>query len=171
MFSDNQINITELPDIQDLEMTPLDQKYRYILLMNIIVLYGFGIAGLIIARSISTDAHFKHVSIYLICALIFAMLVQGIIHYLGFKKRAFAMREKDMCYSYGYLTNKTLVLPYNRIQHIEIARSFMARKLGLATLKIYSAGESGGDMVIHGLPNDIAESQYTFLTKIINEQL
>ena len=99
------------------------------------------------------------------------MLVQGIIYYLGFKKRGFALREKDICYSHGYLVNKTLALPYNRIQHIEIARSFMARKLGLASLKIYSAGESGGDMVIHGLPKALAESQYTFLTKIINEQL
>jgi membrane protein YdbS with pleckstrin-like domain len=47
----------------------------------------------------------------------------------------------------------------------------LARKLGLSTLKIYSAGESGGDIAIKGLPKDVAETQYAFLTKVINERL
>jgi membrane protein YdbS with pleckstrin-like domain len=94
-----------------------------------------------------------------------------LIYYLGFRKRAYAMREKDICYTHGYIISKTIALPYNRVQHIEISRSFIARKLGLSTLKIYSAGESGSDLVIHGLPEKIAEAQYAFLTQVINERL
>jgi hypothetical protein len=99
------------------------------------------------------------------------MLLHALVYILGFKNRKYAMRELDICYTRGYLVTRTIAVPYNRIQHIEISRSFLARKLGLSALKIYSAGESGGDLIIHGLPKDIADAQYAFLTKVINERL
>ena len=94
-----------------------------------------------------------------------------IIYKLGFKKRKYALREKDIIYSSGYIVNNTTTLPLNRIQHLEITRSFMARRLGLATLKIYSAGESGGDIAIKGLLNAIAEKQYAHLTSVLNDRV
>jgi membrane protein YdbS with pleckstrin-like domain len=93
------------------------------------------------------------------------------IYYLGFKNRKYAIREQDMTYTQGYIVTKMVTLPYNRIQHLEIRRSFLSRKLGLSTLKIYSAGESGGDLSIKGLPKDVAERQYAYLTQIINERV
>ena len=171
MFSNEQIEIVDLPKLEDLQMTPIHPNYLYVLLLNILTSYGFGIIGLIIAHRATSDDNFKVVSVYLISTLVLLMLLSAFIYYLGFKKRVYAMREKDICYSHGYIVTKTISLPYNRIQHIEITRSFLARKLNLSSLKIYSAGESGGDLIIHGLPKEVAETQYAFLTKVINERL
>ena len=46
----------------------------------------------------------------------------------------------------------------NRVQHVEVSQSWLERYLKLASLKIYTAGESGGDLKIRGLENETAQS-------------
>jgi membrane protein YdbS with pleckstrin-like domain len=171
MFTNEQIDVASLPKLEDLQMNPIDRKYLLILLLNIFFTYGIPIFGLLVANYLSVNKKFKDVSPYVLFTLILMMVLTMLIYGIGFKKRVYALRERDICYSHGYFINKLIALPFNRIQHIEIARSFLARKFGLATLKIYSAGESGSDLVIHGLPKDVAESQYAFLTQVINERV
>jgi len=171
MFTNEQIHTTELPKLEELQLTPVDPKYLYILICNILITYGIAIIGLVIAFSFSANDTFKLLALYGIAVLVLCALLTIGIYVLGFKMRLYAIREKDICYAHGYFVNKTLVVPYNRVQHIEISRSFLSRQLGLSALKIYSAGESGGDLVIPGLPKDVADSLYAFLTKIINERV
>ena len=171
LFSNSQIDANALPKSEDLELVPISSKYFKIIIINTFIAFGVFITVLILLNSFADDSEFKTFSDYLIGFTILLFVISLLISFLGFKKRKYAMREKDMTYSHGYLVNKTLTLPYNRIQHIEISRSFLARKFGLSTLKIYSAGQSGGDLSIKGLDKEIAGAQYTFLTKIINERL
>lgn len=171
MFKNNQIDISELPKVELLNLQPIHRNYLYIIMLNIISLYGSLVTGLIFIRVFSDDVGFSEFSIYAIVVLSVLALLSAVLYYLGFKNRKYAMREKDITYSHGYLLTKTITLPYNRIQHLEIARSFLARQFGVSTLKIYSAGESGGDIAIKGLPKEVAETQYAFLTKVINERL
>jgi membrane protein YdbS with pleckstrin-like domain len=171
LFSNTQIDVTALPKSQDLTLQPISPKYFIIIIINTSMTYAVLIGALITLNMFAEDIEFNEVANYAVGILCVLFLLSMLIAFLGFKKRKYAMREKDMTYSHGYLVNKTITLPYNRIQHIEIARSFLARKFGLSTLKIYSAGQSGGDLSIKGLPKDIADDQYAFLTKIINERL
>lgn len=171
MFTNNQIDVSSLPKVEHLEMRPIHRNYLYVLFINIFLVYGSIILGLVVIRTFSDDDSLNQFAFYAVCGLAVISLFTSILYYLGFKKRKYAMREKDITYSHGYLITKTITLPHNRIQHLEIARSFLARKLGLSTLKIYSAGESGGDIAIKGLPKGVAEAQYAFLTKVINERL
>lgn len=171
LFSNTQIDVTTLPKSEDLNLKPISPKYFKIILINTFVIYASFIAVLVLLKTFTDENEIKEVFKFAIVVVVLLFFVSTTLYYIGFKKRKYAMREKDMTYSHGYLVNKTVTLPYNRIQHIEISRSLLARKFGLSTLKIYSAGESGGDLSIKGLQEDIAESQYTFLTKIINERL
>jgi membrane protein YdbS with pleckstrin-like domain len=59
-------------------------------------------------------------------------------------------------------------VPISRIQHIEESRSWLARKLNLATLKIFTAGESGSDLKIDGLPHEEAKQINDFLSTRVN---
>ena len=43
------------------------------------------------------------------------------------------------------------MIPFNRIQHIETVRGPIERLLGLATIKIFSAGGLSSDLSISGL--------------------
>ncbi|WP_299522432.1 PH domain-containing protein [Winogradskyella sp.] len=171
LFTNKEIDINTLPKVEDLELTPISPKYIYIIVANILFTYGILCLAIVFINVIAEDKSFSNTFWYILAVLITLCIFTLIINYLGFKKRKYAMRDYDITFSKGFLVNKTLTLPYNRIQHIEIKRTFLARKLGLATLKIYTAGESGGDMTVSGLPKDIADKQYGFLTKMINERV
>jgi membrane protein YdbS with pleckstrin-like domain len=170
LFENNQIAVESLPKAEEQLLHPISPKYFYIVIFNTLITYFVLFGSVLLVNVFAKDSDIDEALIHVAIVLFVLCLITLFISYLGFKKRKYAIRERDMTYSHGYLVNKTLTLPYNRIQHIEIARSFIARKLGLSTLKIYSAGESGGDLAIKGLPKDIAQKQYAFLTEIINER-
>lgn len=171
LFSNMQIDVNTLPKSEDLELIPISPKYFYIIVFNIFLVYFILVGTLLGLYFFANASDIQSLIWYVISVLFILFLISLALGYLGFKKRKYAIREKDMTYSHGYIVHNIITLPYNRIQHIEIARSFLARKLGLSTLKIYSAGQSGGDIAIKGLPKTTAESQYSFLTKIINERV
>jgi membrane protein YdbS with pleckstrin-like domain len=88
---------------------------------------------------------------------------------LSFSKRKYALRTHDIIYTKGFLVNTVTTLPFIRIQHIEISRSFLARKLNLATLNIYSAGSSGENLSIKGLSLEAANRLNDHITSKLNE--
>jgi len=171
LFTNTQIEIETLPKVETLDFKPVSKSYFKIILFNLFATYGSIIAGLFIIRAIAEKEKFYTIFWYIITVVLFLFVINFVLYKIGFKKRQYAIREKDITYSHGYLSNSTVTLPFNRIQHLEISRSFIARKLDLSTLKIYSAGESGGDLSIKGLPKDIADAQYAFLTSILNERV
>lgn len=172
VFTNNQIDIDALPRFEGLKLEPIASRYFYIIVINTIFLYaGLAVVLSIVNAFADTDSFIKEMFWYILGFLVLACLFQTLIYRLGFKKRKYGLREKDIIYAHGYFVNQITTLPFNRIQHIEVARSFLARRFGLSTLKIYSAGESGGDMKISGLPKSVADAQYAFLTQILNERL
>ncbi|RKS50649.1 hypothetical protein BC962_2421 [Gillisia mitskevichiae] len=93
------------------------------------------------------------------------LLITAVILYFGFqfwnisklqKNYGFALREKDILYRRGNLVTKTTVVPFNRIQHVSISRDLLDKMLKIATLKIFTAGGSGSDIIITGLAPELA---------------
>lgn len=170
MFTNSQIDIDTLPKFEAVNLQRISPKYFYILLINFSLIYAIALISLLVLKFYLKEDFLAPIFWY----VFFGVLVFGIFNFiilkLGFSKRKYALREKDIMYSCGYFTNKTTTLPFNRIQHLEVSRSFLSRKFGLSTLKIYSAGESGGDISIAGLPKSVADTQYAFLTNIVNDR-
>ena len=54
-------------------------------------------------------------------------------------------------------------VPFNRIQHVETSNTPLDRKFGLATLQLFTAGGSSGDLKIDGLGDDIASQLRVFI--------
>lgn len=171
MFTNTQIQTDTLPKFETIELKAISPKYKTIVLINVLIAHTLVFALLLLAKYFfKSDVLSSYFWIILLILIIFC-ICQVVLTLLNFRTRKYGLREKDIMYSAGYITNKTTTLPFNRVQHIEISRSFLARKFNLSTLKIYSAGESGGDISIAGLPNDIAQKQYAFLIGILNERL
>ncbi len=78
----------------------------------------------------------------LIPASVLAATVTGILRDHGW---TMSRRDDDLHVSRGLLSSRESVLPLHRIQLIEIKRNWLRRGLGYATLRIHSAGGSGGD--------------------------
>jgi membrane protein YdbS with pleckstrin-like domain len=56
----------------------------------------------------------------------------------------------------GRLFQHLVTVPHARIQHLDVNRGPLARRLGLATLVIYTAGHAHGEIKIEGLSHDAA---------------
>lgn len=171
MFTNIQIDIDTLPKVEDVNLLPVKKAYFYILVFNrcFITLILIGILSSI--NFFIENSNIELVYNSLLVILIVGLFLQIIFLKLGFKYRKFALREKDIIYSKGFLQLSTTILPFNRVQHVEISKSFLERKLNLATLKIFTAGDSGSDLTISGLSKNDAHSINAYLTKLLNESV
>jgi membrane protein YdbS with pleckstrin-like domain len=74
-----------------------------------------------------------------------------------FAIKQYALRKHDVIYTSGWIIRNTTVLPFNRVQHVEIKHGPIDRMFGLSSLKIFTAGGSQSDMVIPGLERERAQ--------------
>ena len=73
------------------------------------------------------------------------------------------MRAKDIVYKSGVFWQTVTAIPFDRIQHVEKSSTPLDRRFEIATLQLFTAGGSGGDLKIHGLAADLAEQLRIFL--------
>lgn len=74
-----------------------------------------------------------------------------------YRLTGYLVRGDDIQYRTGALWRRQTAVPVNRIQHVEITQGPIERMLGLARLIIYTAGGSGSDLAVPGLPAGTAE--------------
>lgn len=86
-------------------------------------------------------------------------------------KKGYAVRDKDIIYKNGVFWRTVTAIPFNRIQHVEKSSTPLDRRFQLATLQLFTAGGSGGDLQIHGLPARTAEKLRVFILGKIGAQV
>lgn len=70
----------------------------------------------------------------------------------------YSLRDKDILFRRGFFVSRITVVPFNRIQHASISRDVLDKMLGISSLEIFTAGGSGSDIRIPGLPPELAKS-------------
>jgi membrane protein YdbS with pleckstrin-like domain len=160
-FTNETIDLENLPKYQDVELTAPNPKYWNVIVINlsIILLLVGGGAGTIFY--FADDE--KPSLIYLLIGYLVICVSSFIVHRLSFKKRGYALREKDIIYKHGLIAETTTIIPINRIQHVALDEGITSRSYGLATLQIFTAGGATGHVHIAGIEIDKA--------KIIKEAL
>ncbi len=79
------------------------------------------------------------------------LVVSLIFNIISVRLKGVAVRNHDIAYQKGVIWQQVTILPLSRIQHTEIHRGPIERKLGLASLRLYSAGGMSADLNISGL--------------------
>jgi hypothetical protein len=90
---------------------------------------------------------------------------------IGFKKKGFAFREHDVLFKHGIIATNTIVIPYNRVQHVALHEELVSRYFGLAKIEIFTAGGSSSDIEIPGIEKEQAENIKQLLMGKIQKQL
>lgn len=90
---------------------------------------------------------------------------------ISFKKKGFAFRTHDVLYRHGIIATNTIVIPYNRVQHVALHEGFVSRYFGLAKIEIFTAGGSSSDIEIPGIEMKQAENIKQLLMGKIQKQL
>ena len=115
----------------------------------------------IVAVVISVVSFVLNIPLFPVLALYSLLLILAIYSLLwpgiAVPRRGYALRDKDILFRKGVLWQSVTAVPFNRIQHVETSSTPLDRKFGLATLQLFTAGGSSGDLKIDGLGEDIAE--------------
>jgi len=154
-FSNLSVNLTDIPDFKSIELEGVHPTFKYILVIR------FSIGLILTAIALSLSIYYIPLPewIQLISVLI-AFVIFLLIYlefFIGFPIRKFGVRELDIIYQSGFFVKKETIVPFSRIQHIEISQGLLMRNFKLFSLLIYTAGESSGDLKIAGLDFDTAQ--------------
>ncbi len=155
-FTNEVIELDLLPKYQEVSLNAPDPKYWKVILINISILFTISSIGL--AVLISFVKNVRPYALHSIGGLILFFILIFLLHKASFKKRGYALREKDIIYKSGIIAETTSIIPLNRIQHVALDEGMFSRIYKLATLQIHTAGGSSGHIHIAGIPIDQARS-------------
>lgn len=155
-FTNEVIEIDSLPKYQSVNLTNPHPSYWKVMRINISIFILFGALGL--GLFIFFNEKIRPYSIYLSIGFIVIAVLIFLLFRASFKKRGYALREKDIIYKSGIIAETTSIVPLNRIQHVALDEGLFSRMYKLATLQIYTAGGDSGHMHIAGIPIDRARS-------------
>lgn len=84
---------------------------------------------------------------------------------MRFENEGFALRAHDIIHQRGYWWMTHTAAPFARVQHVEIAQGPIAKRFGLCTLRIFTAGGGSGDLSISGIKLEDAHRIKAFITE------
>jgi hypothetical protein len=90
---------------------------------------------------------------------------------IGYTKKGFAFRNHDVLFKHGVIATNTIVIPYNRIQHVALHEGIISRFFGLAKIEIFTAGGNSSDIEIPGIEKEQAENIKQLLMGKIQKEL
>tara|TARA_Y100001937_G_scaffold108216_1_gene151636 strand:+ start:82 stop:681 length:600 start_codon:yes stop_codon:yes gene_type:complete len=166
VFSNNQLNVEDIPNLQSLALLPISKKYRAI---NI---FSIGLIALVLL-SIATGIKYQPFwSIpedllkaypYIVTAIVALATIWALYHVFADVRIFYAIREQDISKLSGLIFRKLSCQPILRVQHVEVNRGPLDRWAGLASLQVFSAGGEMHTFEIPGLTLDKAEQLREFI--------
>lgn len=168
-FTNETIDIAALPKFEEVQFNLLHPNYWKVKLINLFLFFvisGTGLAcGLFFIEELSD---FK--SEISIAFIVFVFLVVFFSR-MSYRKKGFAFRNHDVLFRYGVIATSTIVIPYNRVQHVALHEGLISRYFGLATVEIFTAGGNSSDIEIPGIEKEQAENIKQLLMGKIQKQL
>ena len=170
-FTNEKLDTSQLPKFEEVAFTALHPKYLLVVLIGLLRT----IAMLVLIPTVVSmfKPEFFSGRIWLILGIIIPIfsILLVVFSSIGFKKKGFAFREHDVLYRYGIIATNTIVIPYNRVQHVALHEGLVSRYFGLAKIEIFTAGGSSSDIEIPGIEKEQAENIKQLLMGKIQKQL
>lgn len=154
-FQNDVIPPDQLPRYESAALTPIDRRYRHVILWNwifTVVIVASLLVLFFVADSLRT---YKWIAVSVASILV---LVWGLLQLKALARRSYAVRRHDIIFRHGILSVSTTIIPFNRIQHVAVREGPISRLYGLAAVHLYTAGGSAADLRLNGLRKETAES-------------
>ena len=134
-------------DEQTEELTPLDPAYKTLLRVEASILALL----IMVAVSVASLA----VSDIILWAGVPALLVIGYLvirlPYRRWASRGYSLAEERLRFVKGVLFHADTVVPFGRVQHIDVQQGPLERAFDLATLTVHTAGNHNASVQVPGL--------------------
>lgn len=158
IFENLPVEADSLPRIEEVNFHPIEKKYLQVSLLASAAFWLVLMAGWV---AFIYFADVEKGPVRYLAGLGGILLFAGFnvtLTVLGFKKKQYALRQRDIIYTKGLLWRVRTAIPFNRIQHAELKQGPLERIYGLHSLKVYTAGGQSSDLVIPGLKEQTALS-------------
>lgn len=161
-FVNGAVDLDSLPRAEEAPFHAVDRRYpRLVLGVALLVETPVFLAGALLILV------FAPIPLSAGVALVMAMLavLSGIAWHTHRAASVirYAVRQHDVILQTGVFWRKETVQPLKRIQHVEQVQGPLDKRLGLTTLRLYSAGTGHVTFQIPGLDAEVAARISTFI--------
>lgn len=169
-FTNETIDTKQLPRFEEVQLTSLHPSYWKVIVTNNSIVFSVLALVLIVLWFLVEES--KNMNPFLVFGL-FLIVVNlfFIVSRIAFKKKAYAFRNHDVIFRSGIIATNTMIIPYNRVQHVAVHEGAISRFFGLAKVEIFTAGGSASDIEIPGIEKEEAENIKQLLMGKIQKQL
>jgi hypothetical protein len=161
--------IDHFPDISKITFKAIDKAFLKVILIHVFLVFGLLFVGLFFLVKHEIKDEFPEFYPYFFLGLFVVFMLVLALKLVGFKKRKYAVREKDISYKSGVFFKKMTTVPFTRIQHIEVDEGPVSRLFKLASLSVFTAGDSSDDLEINGIKKETALEIKEFISQKIDE--
>lgn len=166
-FQNLQVDWQQLPQSASIDLKPIEKTYLKVLYLSwgiffLLLLVAVVLCVIYIEPRMSLMWQLITYSGYILAVIATYVIITG-----SFKRKAYAVREKDVIYRTGWIFQKLHIVPFNRVQHCVVQSGPIERKFKLAGISIYTAASNVHDISIKGLKPAEAESLKTFIMQQI----
>jgi len=163
IFTNTAIDVSQLPQVQEVDYQALAPAWLKSSYIGTFIFFAFLLIPTLVLPIAQGD---EHSFLYVIPVVWFLWLLFSLwLTKKDYKIRGYALREKDIIYRKGVLFKSTIVIPFNRVQHVEVKQGPIERYFGLHTLAIYTAGGESSDLSIPGLSGETAQQMKEFIVQ------
>ncbi|NUY79806.1 PH domain-containing protein [Flavobacterium sp. MAH-1] len=168
-FTNNTLDVTSLPRFEEVKFNKIHSDYwKVILIVEAII---FLVVGIALGLVYYFQQEFRGYASYFGLSYVVLILIAVWFSRLSFSKKGFAFREHDVLYRDGVIATHTMVIPYNRVQHVALHEGAISRIFGLAKIEIFTAGGHQSDIEIPGIEKEQAENIKQLLMGKIRKEL
>ena len=157
LFENQQINIDDLPRIEQIEYLRPQKNLLWLNLIKSLV-FWFIMWALFSLSLFAASEEFYHLTPYAKMVFYPFAIFSILLTIIGYYKRGHSLRAYDIIYKQGVLYLNTTTISFNRVQHCEISQGPFEQLFDLFTLKVFTAGGQSSDLEIPGLDENSATS-------------
>jgi len=166
-FQNLPVNWETLPKSAEADVKPIEKDYLKVLYITWGIVYTLLLAGVVCCLVFIDEMQTLAWILSSIGGWILLTAATFIIVTGSFRRKAYALREKDVLYRTGWIFQKLHIVPFSRIQHCVVQSGPIERKFGLAGISIYTAASNIHDISIKGLKPEEAETLKAFIIQQI----
>lgn len=134
------------------DLIPIDPAYRTVLRIQALIAC-IPVAVLATVPTIAIDGWWKYAAIPAL--LVMAFLLIRLPH-RRWISRGYSLAEERLRSVKGLLFRSDTVVPFGRVQHIDVDQGPLERAFGLATLTVHTAGSHNASVHVPGLRHETA---------------
>jgi uncharacterized protein len=166
-FQNLQVAWEELPRAESTPLKPIEKDYLKVLYISWTITFLLILAAVVTLVLLIDDINHwiwlpVSVAIILVAAITTFVIGTG-----SFRRKAYAVRERDILFQTGWIFRKLHIIPFNRVQHCVVQSGPIGRRYGLSSLGIYTAASNVNDIAIRGLKHEDAETLKAYILQQI----